>query len=396
MVIGYLVPEFPGQTHIMFWREVQALRQMGGRVNLLSTRRPSTPSPHDFAAAAGAETHYVFPPSLKPLSQWIGSGGTGLSRAITYISRLEASGARNRAKQAVLFASAVELASCARRHGIQHIHVHSCADAAHVAALSRLIGGPPYSLTLHGDLDVYGIDHRSKMRDAAFVQVVGRHLRQQINERVDLPNLRIIETFMGVETLEAQDVTAYRAYERGRLHLITVARLQFNKGHKHALSAIAKGVQEGLDLRYSIVGDGPDKDGLVQLTKELGLSDRVEFTGPLSDINVRDQLLKADVFILPSTGIGEAWPVSVMEAMGVGLPVIATEIGATPEMICTGHDGFLVPQADPDAILETLRLLAEDLGLRYNVGSAGRETAIRRFDVRTSASLLRDAIRDCT
>lgn len=138
--IGYLVPEFPGQTHIMFWREVHALRQMGERVALLSTRRPSTPSPHDFAAAAGAETHYVFPPSLKAFSRWVGSGGTGLSSAMAYIRGLEAAGAKNRAKQAILLASAVELAFWADRQGIQHIHAHSCADAAHILALAHLIG----------------------------------------------------------------------------------------------------------------------------------------------------------------------------------------------------------------------------------------------------------------
>jgi glycosyltransferase involved in cell wall biosynthesis len=391
--IGYLVPEFPGQTHIMFWREVHALRQMGERVALLSTRRPSTPSPHDFAAAAGAETHYVFPPSLKTFSRWVGSGGTGVSGAMAYIRGLEAAGAKNRAKQAILLASAVELAFWADRQGIQHIHAHSCADAAHILALAHLIGGKPYSLTLHGDLDVYGVDHQSKMKNAAFVQVVGQHLRQQIEQHVHLPGLKIIETFMGVETTGAENFDVLRSGKEGQLNLVTVARLQFNKGHKHALAAIATGVQQGLDLRYSIVGDGPDRDTLVQLTAELGLSERVKFTGALSSNDVRRILSKADVFILPSTGTGEAWPVSVMEAMAAGTPVIATEIGATREMIRSGFDGFLVPQTDPAAIFEKLQLLAHNLDLRRAVGAAANETASRRFDVKISAGVLQHAIR---
>ena len=63
--IGYLVPEFPTQTHIIFWREIILLREMGVEVFLLSTRRPAPGScPHEFAAQAEAETHYAYPPPL--------------------------------------------------------------------------------------------------------------------------------------------------------------------------------------------------------------------------------------------------------------------------------------------------------------------------------------------
>jgi glycosyltransferase involved in cell wall biosynthesis len=95
--------------------------------------------------------------------------------------------------------------------------------------------------------------------------------------------------------------------------------------------------------------------------------------------------------LLPSVG-REAWPVSVMEAMAAGLPVVASTIGATPEMITPNEDGFLVPQGDEAGLLEKITLLALDVETRRRIGEAARKTAERRFDVTLTACALRDAI----
>ena len=115
-------------------------------------------------------------------------------------------------------------------------------------------------------------------------------------------------------------------------------------------------------------------------------------TGTLSEIEVFELLSKVDTFLLPSTGLGEAWPVSVMEAMSAGLPVIASEIGATPEMITPGKDGFLVHQGDEQAILEKISLLAHNVDVRRRIGEAGRRTAQERFDIAGTVNKLRDTI----
>ena len=79
-------------------------------------------------------------------------------------------------------------------------------------------------------------------------------------------------------------------------------------------------------------------------------------------------------------GLGEAAPVSVMEAMSCGLPVICSRIGGTPDMISDGIDGFLTPQADEEAIFAAISQLADDLALRKRLGDAARARAEREFD----------------
>jgi glycosyltransferase involved in cell wall biosynthesis len=255
------------------------------------------------------------------------------------------------------------------------------------------MGGPPYSLTLHGDLEVYGTDHGSKMAGAAFVSVVGSHLRRQVLERTNIPANRVFETCMGVETSTLTTLGRDRSDTPGALHLVTVARLNPAKGHVHAIAAVRRGIEAGLDLRYTIAGEGPHEDALRSVISELDLGSRVTLSGTLPETEVFQLLSKADAFVLPSIGFGEAWPVSVMEAMGAGLPVVASVIGATPEMITPGENGFLVPQRDESALFENIALLARDVGARRRIGEAARRTAERRFDVNATAGALRKTIR---
>jgi colanic acid/amylovoran biosynthesis glycosyltransferase len=342
---------------------------------------------------AVAETRYLFPPPLPSLARGIGSGGRSLSRALSYLQSLKTSGLKTRIRHLFLLAAAFDLVQWAKLESIDHIHGHSCADAAHVLALARCAGGPPYSVTLHGDLEVYGTDHVQKLKAAAFVCAVGTHLRHQLVERAGVPGDRVIVTCMGVETAELATLGGDRCYTAGSLHLVTVARLHPAKGHLHALKAIRRGLEAGADLRYTIAGDGPNRDTLRRQLDELGLRDRVTLAGTLSEGGVFALLSKADAFVLPSIGLGEAWPVSVMEAMAAGLPVIASAIGATPEMITSGQDGILIPQRDEDALLENIMRLATDVDLRRSISKAARQRARQRFDVAGTARTLYDAIR---
>lgn len=364
---------------------------MGEQVFVLSTRRPSPLAcRHDFAPIAIAETHYLFPPSLSDFASWT---PRGLSSALSYVSQLERAGVKARLRHYGLLMSAIQLVQWAAHKGITHVHSHSCADAAHVLALAHRLGGPSYSLTLHGDLEIYGRDHRSKMKDAAFVCVVGDHLRRQVKEKVGLPDNRVIVTCMGVETATLAKLGNLRSLVPGRLHVATIARLNPAKGHTHALAAVHRAHLKGLDIRYTIAGDGPHKEAIVALVRKLGIESIVSLTGSLSETEVYQLLSQIDAFVLPSTGLGEAWPVSVMEAMGAGLPVITSVIGATPEMITPGENGFLVQQQDEDGLLEKLLLLGMDIELRQKIGAAALTTARRRFDISITADTLRTAIR---
>lgn len=387
--IAYLVPEFPSQTHAFFWREIQALEEAGLRVRTLSTRRPAPGAcPHDFAAAAAARTVYLFPPPLAAVARLAGRPVRTL-RALAYVLGLSETPWRRRLTLVGLIASASALGRICRRERLGHVHIHSCATAAHLGALAAILDDLSYSLTLHGDLPVYGTDHAAKMARAGFVAAVTRPLAAQI--AAVSPGTPAPVIWMGVDTDRFHPPASARPGGEA-LEVVTVARLNHTKGHVHLLNAMARLRAEGVAIRYRMAGNGPERAALEAHVARLGLQDEVRFLGPLSEAGVIDLLHSADVLALTSFGAGEAAPVTVMEAMATGLPTVVSAIGGTPDMIEDGVDGLLVPQRDEEAIAAALRRLAADPALRARIGQAARKTALARFDYRAQARALLEAL----
>jgi glycosyltransferase involved in cell wall biosynthesis len=383
--IGILIPEFPTQTHIFFWREITALRRNGVTVDLLSTRRPKDGCPHAFGERAAAETHYVYPPDPRLVAAAVNP--RGLARVAGYVASLPVG---ERARAVGFAVCAADLAGYARQRGIEHIHVHSCADAAHVAAMSYLLSGLSYSVHLHGDMAVYGSAHAQKMQHAAFVAVAARPLLDQV-ATVGVPPDRAFRMVMGVD-LARFEARPPRLEDPGPLHLVSVSRLALCKGHKFGLEAIRRVVDDGVDVRYSIGGAGSDRGAIEGDVARLGLEDRVRFLGPLSEEGVSTLLKTADACLLTSVGLGEASPVAVMEAMASGVPAICSRIGGTADMIESGVDGILVDQQDVAGIASAIKKLAEDRAALARLSAEARKRAERDFDAGSLARAFVDNI----
>ena len=136
------------------------------------------------------------------------------------------------------------------------------------------------------------------------------------------------------------------------------------------------------NVRLLIVGDGPIRADLEKLDAELqegnaGEESPVIFAGARQDIS---RLLGAmDMFVLPS--LNEALPIVILEAMAVGLPVVATRVGGVPEIVQDGATGLLVAPGDEAGLLAALNRLAEDTALRAKLANAGREQVRAQFTI---------------
>lgn len=157
----------------------------------------------------------------------------------------------------------------------------------------------------------------------------------------------------------------------------TVGRLSPEKGHSVFIRAAALVHHQFPACRFLIVGDGPLRSQLQSLAEDLGLKDQIEFVGYQPD--VRTYLGSMDVFALPS--YTEAMPLSLLEAMAMGLPVVASKVGGVPEIVQDGVTGFLTaPGDEKDLADKTIKLLRSS-GLRKAMGESGRETVKSKFDV---------------
>jgi glycosyltransferase involved in cell wall biosynthesis len=162
---------------------------------------------------------------------------------------------------------------------------------------------------------------------------------------------------------------------RPRPLLIAVGRLRPPKDFETLLRALALLPAEQVDA--VIVGDGPQRGELEALVARLGLQDRVRFEGERRD--VPSLLAHADLFVLSSRS--EGLPVSVLEAMAAGLPVVASAVGGIAELVVDGETGVLVGPADAEALAAALGRLAAEPELRRRLGDAGRARAEELFDL---------------
>lgn len=150
---------------------------------------------------------------------------------------------------------------------------------------------------------------------------------------------------------------------------ITVGTLNGSKGLAYLMDALATLCHEGRSVNWLVLGDGVLRPKLEAKAQELGLSEHVHFLGLQQYDRIPAYLSAADILVQPS--MDEGLPRSVLEAMSVGLPVVASAVGGIPEVVRPGETGMLVPRGDPDALAAALRTLDDDPYQRERMGRAG-------------------------
>jgi colanic acid/amylovoran biosynthesis glycosyltransferase len=396
MRIAYLVPQFPGQTHIMFWRERIALQHIGVTTHLISTRRPSKATrSHNWADQAERDTFYLAEIGLLDVFRiallFIGFGPRAWLRALK--AAVEGNSLRGSLWNLVFLAFATRLISYMRANELTHVHSHSCGNAALIAMFANRLGNVSYSLTLHGDLRDYGRQQELKWRYAAFAITITDRLRKQIHEelRRHLPP-KIGLAPMGVDPEIFKRTGSYAPWKGiGPLRLFSCGRLNPSKGHQDLVKAVSLLKRSGLNVYLEIAGE--DEDGgtgfhreLDMLITKLGLTDSAVLLGAVDEQRVLQGLKAAHLFVLASHG--EPLGVAIMEAMSCQTPVLATNAGGVPEMIEHGVNGFLVPPKDSSALAQAIMHLANDPILAERLARAGRTKIVQRFSSNVSASEL--------
>ncbi len=160
-----------------------------------------------------------------------------------------------------------------------------------------------------------------------------------------------------------------------------VGRLHSVKGQAYFLRAAALFLRHRADARFLVVGYGPDRPALENLARELGIADKVLFTGFVEDI----PSLLADLDLLVIASLSEGFSFMAVEAMAVGVPVLATAVGGLREVVEHGRTGMLVPPRDPDALAQGMQWLLEHPGEARRMVEAGRRAVREKFSATAMA-----------
>lgn len=196
-----------------------------------------------------------------------------------------------------------------------------------------------------------------------------------------LPKQKIVYHPLGID-VESFDFPRFDSKrEKDCIRIITVARLVKEKGLQYGIKAVRNLVNRNPDqkIEYHIIGEGPLRKQLEKMISEMGMPGTLLLRGEMDQDQVKDELDRSHIFMLPS--IEESFGVVLLEAQAKGLPVVATKVGSTYQALEDGISGFLVPPGNVAQLTEKLAVLAEDSQRRSKMGEAGRQYVQKNYNI---------------
>ena len=278
----------------------------------------------------------------------------------------------------------LEAALVIRLKGVSRIHTHMLSLATTRARMVSMLLKIPYTITAHGsDLLINPPDDSKELlENAQSIITPTKYNKNRIKEIAGDAaegNVRVIPYY--VDTDFFSPLMGERS-KRGIVEIISVGRLHPVKGYDYLLKAMEVLLKGGVKSHLTILGDGDERGRLDRLIEELCIEKFVTFKGALYAEELRDCLRVADIFVLSS--ISEGLPVSMLEAMSVGLPVVVPGITGIPEMINPVgrgrpiENGVMFESKNHEDLAEKLKLVITDSGLRERLGDEARKTIIRK------------------
>ncbi|MCB9604170.1 MAG: glycosyltransferase family 4 protein [Sandaracinus sp.] len=391
--IGYLTSQYPAPSHTFIRREVEALREQGVELETFSVRPPKEEEVFsEMEREERDRTFYVLPPAPLPIARSVARALVKRPRAFVRTLR-EAfehrpPGTKGAAYAGVYFLEAMHLAEALDERGIDHLHNHFANAAAIVGHLATSYLDIDWSFTVHGisEFDYpAGLLLGDKIKNAKFVACVSHFGRSQALRTVD-PSAgdKMIIVRCGVDLSQ---MPARRPRDDGRFRFVCVARLSPEKAHLGLLEAFEQVARERPEADLWFVGEGPERAKIEAAIAQRGLGDRVRLLGHMTERDVLAQVAEADALVVSS--LMEGLPVVLMEAMAIGVPVVAPSVGGIPELVEHDVTGLIFTVSSWKGLASRMLALASDRALGERLAEAGRRRIEEEFDVRRAVAPLK-------
>jgi glycosyltransferase involved in cell wall biosynthesis len=276
----------------------------------------------------------------------------------------------------------LRLAQFLRHEQVDLLHAHQYAPFFYALASRLVFRRPPILFTEHGRAFPDYPRHKRIVANRLLLERrdrvvgVGQSVRQALIRNEGIPAERVAVIYNGVNlstfangSVDRRAVRHEMGVDAGDWVVILVARLDPLKDLATAVRTLAQVVRRRPDARLVLVGEGPERGMVEDLVRQHDLTGHVRLLGLRSD--VARLLHAADVFLL--TSVSEGIPVTVLEAMAAGLPVVSTQVGGVGEIIEDGRTGLLASAGDDQRLAQKILYLADQADLRRQIGCQGRE-----------------------
>jgi len=387
--IAYLMNSYPMISTTFIRREIEAHERRGLDIKRYTVRRWAGALVDPADIAEQQRTEYLLSGNAIGLAMSFirecGVNPGGVLRALGPWCSLIKKARGGFIRHAAYLMQAALLRQRAKRDAIDHIHVHFSTNAAAVAMLCRIMGGPAYSFTVHGPdelTDAPLLDIPAKIGHASFVAAITHFCKSQLirfSSIAAADKIRIVHC-----GLDLRDFTATPPPDNQTF--VCVGRLCPQKGQAQLPAAAAELRADFPDLKIILVGDGESRAEIEAEIARLGVAKNVVIKGWMENAAVREEVKNARAFLLPS--FAEGLPVVIMEALALGRPVISTYIAGIPELVDAGC-GWIVPAGDKAGLVKVMRaaLRASPEALAA-LGAEGRRRIEHHHDIDKEAATL--------
>ena len=254
-----------------------------------------------------------------------------------------------------------------------HTHLMACMYSAPWILLHRI-------KMLHTIHSIPKAENNYKIR--RIVMTILYKIRKAVPVAISSENQRLIAEYyrLKIDSIEVVDnpvVTKkfyHNGYDNEYIMLVTVGRLSKEKNQGLLIQVLANLVKEYPKIKLRIIGDGKERETLRQKATDLNLQSNIEFTGNVPD--VENYLCDADIFVLSS--LYEGVPLSILEAMAAGLPIVSTDVGGVKDIVT--DNGILVNSGDVDAMTQAILKLIRDRTLRLKYGEHSLAN-VKKYDI---------------
>ncbi len=392
MKIGYLMNQHPYSSCTFIRREIAGVEACGIEVSRYSIRPPEMELVDEADQQEVNQTRYIL--SQGGVSLLLAMLQVAFSRPIRFLQtlrltiRLGIVSDRGLWVHLAYLIEACLLLKWLTEKKIEHVHAHFATNSTMVALLCNALGGPPYSFTVHGPHEFdnpKALAMNEKITRAAFVVTISSFSKSQLFRwcgykqwaKIHIVHCGVDEMFLTHSYVPLPEQPQF----------VCVGRIDEQKGHLLLIEAISQLATEKLQFKVVLVGDGPLRVQLEKLIAQLNLQDYVEITGWASNAEVRQQILSAQMMLVPS--FAEGLPVVIMEALALSRPVISTSIAGIPELVEPGKCGWLIPAGSVEALTDVMRVaMLTPREQLEQMGQAGAELVAQKHNARHEASRL--------
>lgn len=404
-VLGMVLKGYPRISETFISNEILLLEQMGFAVRIFSMRRGRESFTHESVARIRAAVDYLPETFLRNPHRLIYPNlCLAMRRPRRYadgwaLARRRYRRTRNPASLRHFLQAGYLVNRCLPGSGVVHLHAHFAHSPTSVALYASALSGLPFSFTAHAK-DIYTSEAnqlKEKIALARFVVTCTEYNRRHLSGLAAGLPTPIHCVYHGIDTQLFGSGGGVRSAPAPPYRLLTVARLIEKKGIPTVLQAVKQLHERGVRLAYTLIGDGQDREKILRLVRQLGLVSVCRWLGTQPHREVLEHYRRADLFVLgcevAGDGDRDGIPNVLFESMAMGVPVVATEVSAIPELVRTGETGLLVPPGQPERLAAAMLAMLTDSGLRQRVIPAARARVLRDFDHHALAGRLAEIYR---